>query len=478
MSKAVTKRVERLTHGAGVSREDQMMRYRALLVLSIVAIVIVALQGTAAAQTAPAKVLASVEGRWEQMFCDLTEVSRPAPNELMVRFRYRNAGKRPVQFPLLSNVIPMTVVLDTEKRVVYGALKDTGGQTLSSTTRLDIGSRPLAPGGSQVHWAKLEAPPATTKAITVLPPACMPMEGVTIGGTPTVTPMSAPQKAIVSQDGEQDGVTVEVVELSRAPGAVVNAIVRYRNNGTKAFSFPHLSDQIAKIYLVDPKNRQKYTVALDAERQPIASSSLLLKETSGQAVAPGAAVNFWAKLAAPPENVTTGSLTAYGAPPFDNLTISGSGSGSAGGSAVAGAVIGLEAALKDLGATVSETEIRIALSADVLFDFDKADIKKEAEAELLKVATVLDANANARVSIDGHTDGKGTDAYNNALSERRAAVVKTWLTAHSQMAPARIATRGLGKTKPVAHDSKPDGSDDPDGRAKNRRVEIVVRKTG
>jgi len=232
------------------------------------------------------------------------------------------------------------------------------------------------------------------------------------------------------------------------------------------------------MYLVDAKNRQKYTVALDAERQPIASSSLHLKETSGQAVAPGAAVNFWAKLAAPPEDVTTGSLTAYGAPPFDNLTISGSGSGSAGGSAVAGGVIGLEAALKDLGATVSATEIRIDLSADVLFDFDKADIKKEAEAALLKVATVLDANSNAQVSIDGHTDGKGTDAYNNALSERRAAVVKTWLTAHSQMAPARISTRGLGKTKPVAHDTKPDGSDDPEGRAKNRRVEIVVRKAG
>ncbi|OFW26862.1 MAG: hypothetical protein A3H97_11500 [Acidobacteria bacterium RIFCSPLOWO2_02_FULL_65_29] len=451
------------------------MRYGALLVLSVVAVA--AMRDTAAAQTAPAKVLASVEGRWEQMFCDLTEVSRPAPNELMVRFRYRNAGKRPVAFPLLSNIIPLTSVLDTDKRVVYGAIKDSGGQFLSSTTLLAIGSRALALGGSQVHWAKLEAPPETTKTITVLAPACMPMEGVTIGGTPSATPLSAPKKAIASQEGEQDGVMVEVVELSRAPGAVVNAIVRYRNNGTTNFTFPHLGDQIAKMYLVDPKNRQKYTVALNTEREPIASSSLHLRETSGQAVAPGAAVNFWAKLAAPPEDVTTGSLTSYGAPPFDNLTISGSGNGSAEGTAVAGAVIGLEAALKDLGAKVSATEIRIDLSADVLFDFDKAEIKKEAEAELLKVATVLDANANAQVSIEGHTDGKGTDAYNNALSERRAAAVKTWITAHSQMAPARIATRGLGKTKPVAHDTKPDGSDDPEGRAKNRRVEIVVRKT-
>ena len=56
--------------------------------------------------------------------------------------------------------------------------------------------------------------------------------------------------------------------------------------------------------------------------------------------------------------------------------------------------------------------------------------------------------------------------------------MKSWLTAHSQMAPERIAARGLGKTKPLAHDTKPDGSDDPEGRAKNRRVEILVRKAG
>ena len=451
------------------------MRIHALLVLSVV--VFLATRDRAAAQTPPAKVLVSVEGRWEQMFCDLTEVSRSAPNELMVRFRYRNLGKNPVAFPLLGNVIPLTSVLDTDKRVVYGVIKDSGGEFLSSTTLLSIGSKPLAPGGSQVHWAKVEPPPATTTTITVLVPACMPMEGVAIGGTPTVTPLSAPNKAIASQDGEQEGLVVEVVELTRAPGAVVNAIVRYRNNGAKAFTFPHLSDQIRLFYMVDPKNRQKYTVALDAARQPIASSSTNLRDASGQAVRPGGAVSFWAKLAAPPAEVTTGSLTVYGAPPFDNLTISGSGTGS-GGSAVAGAVIGLEAALKDLGAKVSATEIRIDLSADVLFDFDKAEIKKEAEAELQKLATVIKSHPDAQVTIEGHTDGKGTDAYNNSLSEKRAVAVKTWLTTNVQANAAKISTRGLGKTKPVAHDTKPDGSDDPEGRAKNRRVEIVVRKVG
>jgi outer membrane protein OmpA-like peptidoglycan-associated protein len=54
--------------------------------------------------------------------------------------------------------------------------------------------------------------------------------------------------------------------------------------------------------------------------------------------------------------------------------------------------------------------------------------------------------------------------------------VKQWLVANAQVDGGTITTRGWGKTKPVAHNAKPDGSDDPDGRAKNRRVEIVVRK--
>ena len=191
------------------------MGYRALFVLSVV--VFVPLRNTADAQTAPAKVLASVEGRWEQMFCDLTEVSRPAPNELMVRFRYRNLGTKPVAFPLLGNVIPLTNVLDTDKRVVYGVIKDSAGDFLSSTTLQSIGSRPIAAGGSQLHWAKVEAPPETTKTLAVLIPACMPMEDVAIGGTPAVTPLSSPQKAIASQDGEQEGVVVETVELPGHP---------------------------------------------------------------------------------------------------------------------------------------------------------------------------------------------------------------------------------------------------------------------
>jgi outer membrane protein OmpA-like peptidoglycan-associated protein len=133
----------------------------------------------------------------------------------------------------------------------------------------------------------------------------------------------------------------------------------------------------------------------------------------------------------------------------------------------------LQAALKDLGAQVTDQEIRIALAADVLFDFDKASLRREAKPALDKVVAVLKSYPKASATIEGHTDAKGNEAYNQKLSERRAQSVRTWLAAHG--AALRMSTRGLGETKPVAPNAKPDGKDDPEGRQKNRRVEIVVR---
>ncbi|HKS87324.1 MAG TPA: OmpA family protein, partial [Pseudolabrys sp.] len=66
---------------------------------------------------------------------------------------------------------------------------------------------------------------------------------------------------------------------------------------------------------------------------------------------------------------------------------------------------------------------------------------------------------NAQVTIDGHTDGKGSDAYNQPLSERRAAAVAKWLTANAGLNATNTHTRGWGKTRPVAANTNPDGSD-------------------
>jgi len=141
---------------------------------------------------------------------------------------------------------------------------------------------------------------------------------------------------------------------------------------------------------------------------------------------------------------------------------------------VSGNVQDLNAALKDLGAKTTETEIRIELSSDVLFDFDTADLLPKAIPELGKVATILKSYPNAACTVEGHTDSKGLRDYNQKLSERRADSVKAWLVAHG--VTSAMTTRGWGATKPVARNAFPDGRDDPDGRQKNRRVEIVVKK--
>ena len=143
-------------------------------------------------------------------------------------------------------------------------------------------------------------------------------------------------------------------------------------------------------------------------------------------------------------------------------------------SAMAGKVDALGAALKDLRARTTDTEIQIELASDVLFDFDKSDLRPVAIPSLLKVVTVMQSYPAYACTIGGHTDGKGGKDYNQKLSERRANAVKTWLVGHG--ASNQMNTQGFGDTKPVAPNRKPDGSDDPDGRQKNRRVEITLKK--
>jgi outer membrane protein OmpA-like peptidoglycan-associated protein len=122
------------------------------------------------------------------------------------------------------------------------------------------------------------------------------------------------------------------------------------------------------------------------------------------------------------------------------------------------------------------TETRIELPADILFDFDKAEIRPAAEAALKQAAEVIRKGARGVVRIEGHTDGKGSAAYNQKLSERRAAAVQNWLATREGLR-VKFAIKGFGATKPVAPNTRPDGADDPDGRQKNRRVEIVFGRS-
>jgi len=142
---------------------------------------------------------------------------------------------------------------------------------------------------------------------------------------------------------------------------------------------------------------------------------------------------------------------------------------------IQGVSTGIQSVLQDLGAKVTAQEVKIELDADVLFDFDKYNLRPEAADSLRKVGEVAKNYGNSPVLIEGHTDSKGTHPYNMTLSENRAASVKNWLVQNAGVSASRITTGGWGETKPVAPNKKPDGSDDPAGRQKNRRVEITIR---
>ncbi len=141
---------------------------------------------------------------------------------------------------------------------------------------------------------------------------------------------------------------------------------------------------------------------------------------------------------------------------------------------VKGVALGVDGLLRDLNAEVRGREVRISMSADVLFDFDKADLRKEARPELEKVAAVLKEYPHATARIEGHADGKGDAAYNQKLSERRAESVRKWFG--NEGVKTSMSSKGWGKTKPIAPNARPDGKDDPEGRQKNRRVEIVLNR--
>jgi outer membrane protein OmpA-like peptidoglycan-associated protein len=121
--------------------------------------------------------------------------------------------------------------------------------------------------------------------------------------------------------------------------------------------------------------------------------------------------------------------------------------------------------LADLQAKKTDRGMVLTLG-DVLFDTGQATLKPGADLVLGRLSTFLSANPQTRIMIEGHTDSRGTDEYNQALSQRRAQAVADALTARGVPADS-VRTLGRGKAYPVA------SNDTPEGRQQNRRVEII-----
>jgi OOP family OmpA-OmpF porin len=110
---------------------------------------------------------------------------------------------------------------------------------------------------------------------------------------------------------------------------------------------------------------------------------------------------------------------------------------------------------------------RTIILDDVLFDFDKSNIKPEAGAILDRLVAFMKENKDQKAALSGHTDSVGSDAYNQKLSERRTNSVKDFVVKKG-VESGRISSQGFGESKPIADNKTKEG------RAKNRRVEIKV----
>lgn len=110
---------------------------------------------------------------------------------------------------------------------------------------------------------------------------------------------------------------------------------------------------------------------------------------------------------------------------------------------------------------------------NIFFDFDKATLRPLSNVELKNLVLLMKSNPNMKVEISGHTDSKGDDAYNMKLSDERAQAVVNRLT-EKGIVSAYMKAKGYGETQPVAPNTKPNGTDDPEGRQLNRRVELTI----
>jgi outer membrane protein OmpA-like peptidoglycan-associated protein len=108
------------------------------------------------------------------------------------------------------------------------------------------------------------------------------------------------------------------------------------------------------------------------------------------------------------------------------------------------------------------------LTLTINFDFNKSKIKKSDAAQLKKALEFIKKYPGAKIKLEGHTDSIGSEKYNLKLSEKRADATKNYLVKDGHIEASRISTMGYGKSKPIASNKTREG------RAKNRRVEILI----
>jgi OOP family OmpA-OmpF porin len=308
-----------------------------------------------------------------------------------------------------------------------------------------------------------------------------PVSGVGQSGAATAAP--TPSALPTSAAPAGTGITAESLSTALPVQAKDLRLVRvgtnevalqfeFANKGDRPVTPDALGiDQFRRVLmLVDLPRSTAYEI-LDAK-----GNDGRISESNGEQVPPGGAVTVTAVFTAPPAEVT--ELTAFidGFLPVA-VPVQAVGSATLADDPVLTATGTSPPNVKPVlctaagpGRATGTKRTVIRLPGDVLFAFGSAELTPAARDAIAAVDDEI-GDGTGTVTIEGHTDAIGSDADNQALSERRAAAVRGAL--EKALGPGyQYTSVGFGETRPVAPNTKPDGSDDPDGRALNRRVEI------
>jgi outer membrane protein OmpA-like peptidoglycan-associated protein len=378
--------------------------------------------------------------------------------------RYKNNGAEQANTDLYE--VDKIAIVDVKSKKKYGPIKDADKRFIAGPINDEIGGGriyvKLQPGEAGVAWAYFDAIPAGT-VVSVEVPQMFPFEDVTVTEGPGTltnasTAQSVPPSALATLVSAKraDQAVKAKLKLAAVDPAVEPTL------RSPYFEYKH-------VYLFDPAQKRRYPLLTDSSGGYQATPNLA--SMGNRSFLPDwrkGAILMSLTFQAPPDDVTSVDLMLADFLPIEGVALEGLGGAAAGGIAAAGTTLGLEGALKELKAEVTPQEIKIDLSADVLFDFDKADLKPAAEAQLQNLLTVVNSRPNASVAIEGHTDVRGDAPYNQALSQRRAESVRTWLTGHG-VAAGRLTATGAGESRPVKA-----GETEADHQA-NRRVEIRIK---
>ncbi len=359
------------------------------------------------------------------------------------------------------------VLVDVKSKQKHMPIKDASGLFVGGPigdTTLDGGRIyvVLEPSQQVVVWAYFNAISAGT-VVSVEVPQMFPFEDV------VVTEGSSTLLSAGSARSSPTGVVATLVSVRRADQALQVRLKLAAEPGVEVdLRSPYF--MYKDVYLFDPTGKRKYPLLKDSE-------GLWQASPRDDDIGGGYIIPNWSKpilmsltFQAPPDAVLKLDLILPDFVPFEAVPIEGLGGATTGGVAATGKTLGLEGALQELAAEVTPEEIRINLSADVLFDFDNAELRSAAESQLNNLLTVVNSRPADRVTIEGHTDVRGEAPYNQALSLQRAGAVRAWLMGHG-IAADRITATGAGEARPVRT-----GATEADHQA-NRRVEIRIGKS-